>query len=193
MPGYPIASADNVSLFREYERMRGSDAAEALGSSRSTAHRLLAMLEYHRFAWQDPATKAYLPGPALIEIGSPRSGGLDGLNALARPAAHVLGRQHGFHGAAHRPADVLSDHCSRRALPGEVVDARRRGGRLDGHLMASHRELDDRTTDAHPYREPRTSRVACCRPCAARRDDLTACVAAASHVNIWEGCCLGVR
>jgi IclR family acetate operon transcriptional repressor len=92
-PGYPIASVDNaltlLSLFREHDRLRVSDAAEALGASRSTAHRLLAMLEYHRFARQDPATKAYLPGPALIEVGLSALGRMD-IRTLARPALERL-------------------------------------------------------------------------------------------------------
>jgi DNA-binding IclR family transcriptional regulator len=96
VPGYPIASVDNaltlLSLFRERDRLRVSDAAAALGSSRSTAHRLLAMLEYHRFAQQDPATKAYLPGPALIEIGLAALGSMD-LRTVARPFLERLCEQ----------------------------------------------------------------------------------------------------
>jgi DNA-binding IclR family transcriptional regulator len=93
VPGYPIASVDNaltlLALFRERDRLRVSDAAEALGASRSTAHRLLAMLEYHRFAQQDPATKAYLPGPALIEIGLSALESMD-IRAVARPLLERL-------------------------------------------------------------------------------------------------------
>jgi IclR family acetate operon transcriptional repressor len=93
VPGYPIASVDNaltlLSLFRERSQLRVSDAAQALGSSRSTAHRLLAMLEYHRFAAQDPATKAYVPGPALVEVGLSALGNMD-IRALARPVLERL-------------------------------------------------------------------------------------------------------
>jgi DNA-binding IclR family transcriptional regulator len=93
VPGYPIASVDNaltlLSLFRVHDRLRVSDAAAALGASRSTAHRLLAMLEYHRFAQQDPATKAYLPGPALIEIGLSAVGSMD-IRTAARPLLEHL-------------------------------------------------------------------------------------------------------
>jgi IclR family transcriptional regulator, acetate operon repressor len=96
VPGYPIASVDNaltlLSLFREHGRLRVSDAAEALGASRSTAHRLLAMLEYHRFAQQDPATKAYLPGPALIEVGLAALGSMD-IRTLARPLLERLSEE----------------------------------------------------------------------------------------------------
>jgi IclR family transcriptional regulator, acetate operon repressor len=93
VPGYPIASVANaltlLSLFREHDRLRVSDAAAALGASRSTAHRLLAMLEYHRFAEQDPTTKAYMPGPALIEVGLSALGSID-VRALARPVLERL-------------------------------------------------------------------------------------------------------
>lgn len=96
VPGYPIASVDNaltlLSLFRERDRIRVSDAAQALGASRSTAHRLLAMLEYHRFAEQDPATKAYRPGPALVEVGLSALGSMD-IRALARPALERLSQE----------------------------------------------------------------------------------------------------
>jgi IclR family acetate operon transcriptional repressor len=92
-PEYPIASVDNaltlLSLFRERGQIRVSEAAEALGAARSTAHRLLAMLEYHRFARQDPVTKAYLPGPALIEVGLAALGSLD-IRAVARPVLERL-------------------------------------------------------------------------------------------------------
>jgi DNA-binding IclR family transcriptional regulator len=93
VPGYPIASVDNaltlLALFRERDRLRVSEAAAALGASRSTAHRLLAMLEYHRFAEQDPATRAYLPGPALIEVGLSALGRID-IRTLARPLLERL-------------------------------------------------------------------------------------------------------
>lgn len=41
----------------------------ALGVARSTAHRLLTTLEQHGFARRDPATRTYLPGPALGDLG----------------------------------------------------------------------------------------------------------------------------
>jgi DNA-binding IclR family transcriptional regulator len=84
-PGYPLESVDNalnlVWLLRERGQIRVSEAAAALGTSRSTAHRLLAMLAYHGFAQQDPSSKAYAVGPAL--------GSID-VRALARPALERL-------------------------------------------------------------------------------------------------------
>jgi DNA-binding IclR family transcriptional regulator len=72
-PTYPIGSVDSalrlLLMIRETDRLRVADAARALGVGRSTAHRLLAMLQYHGFVRQNPESRAYLPGPTLIEIG----------------------------------------------------------------------------------------------------------------------------
>ena len=72
-PRYPINSVDNalklLLMFRGQQLIRVSEASATLGVGRSTAHRLLAMLEYHGFIRQDPDSKAYQSGPALTEIG----------------------------------------------------------------------------------------------------------------------------
>ena len=72
-PAYPITSVDNalrlLMLFRSQPRVRLSEASEHLGVALSTAHRLMAMLAYHGFVQQDPDTRAYVAGPALVEIG----------------------------------------------------------------------------------------------------------------------------
>lgn len=72
-PRYPINSVDNalklLLMLRERELIRVAEASETLGVVRSTAHRLLAMLQYRGFVQQDPDTKAYRAGPAMIEIG----------------------------------------------------------------------------------------------------------------------------
>jgi IclR family acetate operon transcriptional repressor len=97
-PAYPIASVDNalrlVSLIGELGQVRVSEAAEALGTARSTAHRLLAMLEYHGFARRDEETKGYAAGPALIEAGLFAVDGLD-LRGVARPILEQLCEQVG--------------------------------------------------------------------------------------------------
>lgn len=56
-------------LYRDRRQVRVTDAAQALGVGRSTAHRLLAMLAHRGFVEQDPETRAYRAGPALAEIG----------------------------------------------------------------------------------------------------------------------------
>ncbi|MEV4001834.1 IclR family transcriptional regulator [Actinomadura sp. NPDC049753] len=77
-PPYPLQSVDNalhlLQLLRDQGGLRVSEAAAELGTARSTAHRLLAMLVYRGFAVQD-ANHTYLPGPALSAsslVGGPR-------------------------------------------------------------------------------------------------------------------------
>ncbi len=87
-PRAPISSVDNalrlLLLYRERRLIRVTDAAQALGVGRSTAHRLLAMLAHHGFVEQDPETRAYRAGPALAEIGLATIRE-DGLGAHLRP------------------------------------------------------------------------------------------------------------
>jgi DNA-binding IclR family transcriptional regulator len=72
-PSYPISSVDNalrlLQLFRERQSVRLTEACAYLDVAHSTAHRLLAMLVHHGFVTQDPTTRAYRPGPTLVEIG----------------------------------------------------------------------------------------------------------------------------
>src|SRR2546430_1323525 len=67
-PPYPLQSVDHalqlLQILRDNGSLRVSEAAEELGTARSTAHRLVAMLVYRDFAVQDEARK-YLPGAAL--------------------------------------------------------------------------------------------------------------------------------
>jgi IclR family transcriptional regulator, acetate operon repressor len=91
--GYPIASVDRALVLLRQFLVRASitvsDAAELLGVSKSTAHRLLAMLQHHRFVQQDPQTKAYLGGSALLEIGLAMIGKLD-VRTAAQPSLDLL-------------------------------------------------------------------------------------------------------
>ncbi|MFD0533119.1 helix-turn-helix domain-containing protein [Actinomadura luteofluorescens] len=65
-PPYPLRSVDNalhlLQVLRDQGGLRVSEAAAELGTARSTAHRLLAMLVYRGFAVQDD-NHTYLPGP----------------------------------------------------------------------------------------------------------------------------------
>lgn len=80
-PGYPIESVDRaLSLLLWLENAEAislPEASENLGVSRSTAYRLLSMLQYRGFVRQDPVTKAYQPGPALLRVGLAAVRGLD--------------------------------------------------------------------------------------------------------------------
>ncbi len=97
-PAYLIESVDKalrlLHLFAETDRIRVSDAASLLGVAPSTAHRLLAMLQYHGFAARDRRTRDYLPGPSLTRIGLAASKQL-GLRALARPIMQQLASEVG--------------------------------------------------------------------------------------------------
>ena len=92
-PAYPIASVDNalrlLLLFRGQPRVRLSEASEHLGVAHSTAHRLMAMLAYHGFVRQEQDSRAYVAGPALVEIGLAAVGQLD-IRRHARPALERL-------------------------------------------------------------------------------------------------------
>ena len=72
-PAYPIESVDNalriLLSLAQTERLRVSDVAASLGVARSTAHRLLAMLEYRGFVARDVGRREYVPGPALLQTG----------------------------------------------------------------------------------------------------------------------------
>ena len=67
-PRYPVESVDHalalLEMVRDFGRVRVSVAADLLGISSSTAHRLMAMLVYRGYAEQD-ASRRYVPGPAM--------------------------------------------------------------------------------------------------------------------------------
>jgi DNA-binding IclR family transcriptional regulator len=95
-PEYPIASVDNaltlLTLLGRRGRLRVADAAEELGTARSTAHRLLAMLAYRGFVRQDPVSKAYLPGPSLTGVAFAIFGRID-IQRSATPIMRSLSEQ----------------------------------------------------------------------------------------------------
>lgn len=71
-PQYPIESVDNalriLLLLGERRSIRLTDVSEYLGVASSTAHRLLAMLQYRGFVRQAEGSRTYEPGPALTSI-----------------------------------------------------------------------------------------------------------------------------
>lgn len=95
-PQYAIESVDNalrlLLLFRTQPFVRVSDASTQLGVARSTAHRLLAMLQYHGFVEQDAELKVYRPGPTLIDMGLAAILTLD-VRRVAIPVIERLGRE----------------------------------------------------------------------------------------------------
>jgi DNA-binding IclR family transcriptional regulator len=87
------SSVDNalrlLNLVGERRALRVSEASEALGVARSTAHRLLSSLRRHGFVTQDRPNGVYRPGPVLSEIGLTAIGGLD-IRRIARPVMEDL-------------------------------------------------------------------------------------------------------
>ncbi|QRP42698.1 IclR family transcriptional regulator [Amycolatopsis sp. FDAARGOS 1241] len=69
---YPIESVDRalrlLLLLGERSELRVTDAAEYLDVALSTAHRLLAMLQYRGFIQKDVRTKLYRPGTSLTAV-----------------------------------------------------------------------------------------------------------------------------
>lgn len=133
-PRYPIDSVDNalrlLLLFAESPRVRLTDASQYLGVASSTAHRLLAMLQYRGLVQQD-ATRAYEAGPVLRGFGAAALRRQD-LSGVARPVlerlhaeldgAATLGRLDGQHvvyvdqvrsrKVAPLPAGSIPAHCT---------------------------------------------------------------------------------
>lgn len=97
-PAYPISSVNNalllLLLFRDQPRVRLTDACKYLGVAHSTAHRLLAMLAHHGFVQQEPVTRAYVAGPALVEVGLAVVGSLN-VREQARPVMEELSTELG--------------------------------------------------------------------------------------------------
>jgi IclR family acetate operon transcriptional repressor len=92
-PSYPIGSVDNalrlLRLFGEHRTIRIADASREIGVARSTAHRMMQMLQYHGFVRQDADSRAYMAGDELVRIGLSAVRQLD-LRTLAHPILQAL-------------------------------------------------------------------------------------------------------
>lgn len=157
-PAYPIESVDNalklLRMLRERREVRVSEASRSIGVARSTAHRLLAMLRHHGFVEQDPASRAYVAGPALVDLGAAMLRDRD-IRARARPALEALSRETGetVHLIALQGRDVLFLDCveSTRA----VRVGNRTGLVLPAHCTSAGKVLlaalpPDRLRDLYP-------------------------------------------
>lgn len=92
-PNYPVESVDNalkllLALMKQ-PTMTVSEAGEMLGVALSTAHRLLATLQYRGFVDQDRSTRHYRAGPVLLKLGLTAARDLD-LRGRARPVLERL-------------------------------------------------------------------------------------------------------
>lgn len=142
-PAYPIESVDKalalLLLLRERRVLTVSEASRELGVAASTAHRLLAMLQYRGFVAQDP-TKAYTLGPVLTELGLAAVRGMD-IRAQARPAMERLVAEVGetVHLGVLRGTDVLFLESVESAKALRVAD--RTGMTLPAHASAVGKAL----------------------------------------------------
>src|SRR3954463_615537 len=97
-PQYPIESVDNalrvLLLLGERPSLRLTDVSQYLGVASSTAHRLLAMLQFRGYVRQDAATRSYVPGPTLDSLAFSLLRRLDVRNR-ARPVLERLNRELG--------------------------------------------------------------------------------------------------
>ena len=97
-PQYPIESVDNALrllwLLSERRSLRLTEVSQYLDVASSTAHRLLAMLQYRGFVRQNSATKAYESGPSLDRIAFALLRRLD-IRDLARPVMEGLNERSG--------------------------------------------------------------------------------------------------
>lgn len=108
IPQYPIESVDNalrvLLLLGERPSVRLTDVSQYLGVASSTAHRLLAMLQYRGLVQQDTTTRCYVPGPTLdglalgvlrrLDVRTRARPVLERLNAKLQETVH-LGRLEG--------------------------------------------------------------------------------------------------
>jgi DNA-binding IclR family transcriptional regulator len=92
-PTYPIGSVDSalrlLVLIAERPQVRIAEASNALEVARSTAHRLMQMLQYHGFVRQLEDSKAYTAGPRLVNLGLAVVNNID-IRKLARPVLEEL-------------------------------------------------------------------------------------------------------
>ncbi|MFD4603012.1 IclR family transcriptional regulator [Streptomyces sp. NPDC058464] len=111
-PAGLIGAVDNVlrllRMFEDHEMIRVNQVARDMGLSRSTVHRMLATLSHHHFVVQDEFSRAYKPGPALVDIGLSVVANMD-IRALAHGALVRLRDEtdETVHLATLRGAEVL--------------------------------------------------------------------------------------
>jgi DNA-binding IclR family transcriptional regulator len=95
-PAYPIASVDRalrvLAMLARQRTVRLVDASRELNVARSTAHRLMRMLQHHGLAMQDHGSRTYVAGPTLIELGLSAVRQVD-IRAVARPCLEDLVRE----------------------------------------------------------------------------------------------------
>lgn len=143
-PSYPIESVDNalrlLHMLRGRSHIRVSEASSSIGVARSTAHRLLAMLQHHGFVRQDPFSRAYVAGPALLDFGLAILRDRD-IRTHARPFLEALSRETGetVHLIVLQGRDVLFLDCVESPKAVRVGD--RTGLLLPAHCTSAGKAL----------------------------------------------------
>lgn len=111
-PAGLIGAVDNVlrllALFESEKFIRVNEVSRDMGLSRSTVHRMLSTLSHHGFVEQDELSRAYRPGPALVDIGLSVVRNMD-LRAMAHGVLNQLVEQANETGhlAIRRGTDVV--------------------------------------------------------------------------------------
>ena len=164
-PQYPIGSVDRalklILLLGEQPRIRLTDAAKHLAVASSTAHRLLAMLQYRGFVRQDPASKAYYPGPALMSVALSVFNRID-IESAAQPVLRALSERlrESVHIGMIEGADVR--FIAAAEGPTAVRVASRLGRCMPAHCTSTGKALLARLCDAdiaHLYPDDELERV----------------------------------
>ncbi|MCV7384016.1 IclR family transcriptional regulator [Mycolicibacter longobardus] len=151
VPQYPIGSVDRalklILLLGEQPRIRLTDAAKHLGVASSTAHRLLAMLQYRGFVRQDPMSKAYHPGPALMSVAFSVFNRID-IDGATRPVLLRLSEhlRESVHVGMIEGANVR--FIAAAEGPTAVRVASRLGRRVPAHCTSTGKALLARLSDA---------------------------------------------
>lgn len=168
-PAYPIESVDKalqlILMLRKATTIRLTEASGALGVAPSTAHRLLAMLEYRGFVQRDPLSRAYAAGPVLLDVGFGVAKDID-LRAVLRPCMERIAAETGetvslvvLQGAAALHVEVIeSNRLLRVSTPrGQVFPAHATaGGKV---LLAQLKPQDLRKLYPEPRLPGRTPRT----------------------------------
>ncbi|MFB8281141.1 IclR family transcriptional regulator [Nocardia colli] len=143
-PAGLIGAVDNVlrllRLFEDSKQIRVNEVSREMGLSRSTVHRMLSTLSHHQFVEQDEFSRAYQPGPALVDIGLAVVQNMD-IRAVARGALTRLWTETNetVHLAILRGPEVLFlDSIESRQI---VRTGSRVGWTLPAHATASGKAL----------------------------------------------------
>jgi len=110
-PRYPIESVGNaltvLRMLQAGETVNVGDVAAHLGIARSTAHRLLATMQFHGFVTMNDSGQTYVAGPQVLSLGA---------TAVARLAVRRIA-----HGPLLELARSTGETCELGILDGSSV------------------------------------------------------------------------